>query len=665
MTQAQTPSARSDSSRTTGGKRRAPLVDVVGARSKKTPAPVAASATPVAAGAFVRVPLDRLAVSPRNVRRVEPDGIEELAALIDSQGLLQPLVVTRNPADPERYEVEAGGRRLRALQRLVQAGRVAADAPVECRLIEAERALEASLAENSARQAMHPADQCEAFRALLDSGLPVERIAERFGVTVRAVQQRLRLANVAPDLVARFRAGELTLDQMQALALTDDHARQIAIMSALPAWHRDAWAIKQRIIEHEVPAGDPRALFVGVADYEAAGGAVRRDLFSERGDVYLSDAGLLDSLVVQRLEREAETVRADGWSWVEVRPRFDYAERSAFRVLPRIRRPKTEAEQTRIAALRARLNELGAALADTDDDAVAEGLEIQRDEAEEELDAAETDDPEEWSAEDRARSGAVVSMQHGELSIVFGLVKPTDKAGISSDTRAYQDKAQRTDGQAQAGLSSRLAQSLAAHRTAAIAATMLEVPRVALVFLAWRLTDELIGRGGTESSLIQIGTTDAMHDLVRQAPDLDASPAGQTLASARARWSAELPQEPAARLRWLADLPDATLVELLAWCTACTVDTGSPAVSARARGTDLLAEWVGLDAARWWRPSAEHFFALMTKAQIAQAVTDALDGDAAGPIIGMKKDAAAKHAEQLVAPTRWVPAPLRTQARKA
>ncbi|MEI7447774.1 MAG: ParB/RepB/Spo0J family partition protein, partial [Burkholderiales bacterium] len=422
----------------TSSKRRAPSAPATGARSKKIPTQAAASASPVVAGAFVRVPLDRLAVSPRNVRRVAPDGIEELAALIDSQGLLQPLVVTRNDSDPERFNVEAGGRRLRALQWLAQAGRIAPDAPVECRLIEAERALEASLAENSARQAMHPADQCEAFRALLDSGLPVERIAERFGVTVRAVQQRLRLANVAPDLVERFRAGELTLDQMQALALTDDHARQIAIMSALPAWHRDAWAIKQRIVEHEVHAGDPRALFVGVADYEAAGGKVRRDLFSERGDVYLSDAALLDSLVVKRLEREAETLRAEGWSWVEARPRFDYAERAAFRVLPRVRRPKTEAEQSRIAALRARLNELDAALADTDDDAVAEGLEAQRDEAEEALDAAEADDPEEWSADDRARAGAVVSMQHGELAVVCGLVRPSDDGGISSDARAYQ-----------------------------------------------------------------------------------------------------------------------------------------------------------------------------------------------------------------------------------
>jgi ParB family chromosome partitioning protein len=192
-----------------------------------------------------------------------------------------------------------------------------------------------------------------------------------------------------------------------------------------------------------------------------------------------------------------------------------------------------------------------------------------------------------------------------------------------------------------------------------MAATLLEVPRVALVFLAWRLTDELVGRSGSDSSLIQIRTTDSMHDLVRQAPDLEASTAGQALASARARWVSELPQEPAARLRWLADLPDATLVELLAWCTACTLDTGSAAVSARARGTDLLAEWVGLDAARWWRPSAEHFFGLMTKAQIAQAVGEALGSEAASPIAGMKKDAATKHAEQLVAPTRWVPATLR------
>jgi len=92
--------------------------------------------------------------------------------------------------------------------------------------------------------------------------------------------------------------------------------------------------------------------------------------------------------------------------------------------------------------------------------------------------------------------------------------------------------------------------------------------------------------------------------------------------------------------------------------TARTLDTGSAAQSARAKGTNLLGEWLGLDAARWWRPSAEHFFSLMTKAQISTAVGDALDDEAAAPIKSMKKDAAALHAEKLLAPTRWVPAEL-------
>ncbi|MCZ8107808.1 MAG: hypothetical protein O9972_59360 [Burkholderiales bacterium] len=55
----------------------------------------------------------------------------------------------------------------------------------------------------------------------------------------------------------------------------------------------------------------------------------------------------------------------------------------------------------------------------------------------------------------------------------------------------------------------------------------------------------------------------------------------------------------------------------------------------------------------------------MTKAQIAHVVGDALGSEAASSIASMKKDAAAKHAEHLVAPTRWVPAPLRRQDRSA
>jgi ParB family transcriptional regulator, chromosome partitioning protein len=64
---------------------------------------------------------------------------------------------------------------------------------------------ETSLAENVIRTNMHPADQFDAFRSLVDKGIGVEEVAARFGVTPTTVRQRLKLAHVAPRLPMRHR----------------------------------------------------------------------------------------------------------------------------------------------------------------------------------------------------------------------------------------------------------------------------------------------------------------------------------------------------------------------------------------------------------------------------------------------------------------------------
>ena len=101
----------------------------------------------------VHVPLRALSISPRNVRRTKPARIEELAALIKSQGLLQNLVVVEakptKGVDQVGYGVVGGGRRLRALQLLSRQGDIAEDFPVPCYVVPDAQAEEASVAENS------------------------------------------------------------------------------------------------------------------------------------------------------------------------------------------------------------------------------------------------------------------------------------------------------------------------------------------------------------------------------------------------------------------------------------------------------------------------------------------------------------------------------------
>ena len=231
------------------------------------------------------IPLTRLFHSDANVRRTgKTEGINELAASIAAHGLRQNLNVLPR-ADGKGFEVVAGGRRLKALKQLARAGQLPKDAPIRCLVLaETDDAAEISLAENAVRTAMHPDDQFEAFRALIeDKAVPLEEVAARFGVTPAVVRQRLKLAKVSPQLRALYRKGEMTLDHVMALAISDDHAAQEAAWASLPEWNRDADALKAALTHDTVPGTDRLAIFVGIDAYVEAGGTVIRDLFSAEG----------------------------------------------------------------------------------------------------------------------------------------------------------------------------------------------------------------------------------------------------------------------------------------------------------------------------------------------------------------------------------------------
>ena len=76
---------------------------------------------------------------------------------------------------------------------------------------------------------MDPSDQVVAFARLAASGVTVATIAARFGVSERTVEQRLRLGNVAPELIEAYRAEVIDLKTLMAFAVTTDHARQRAV----------------------------------------------------------------------------------------------------------------------------------------------------------------------------------------------------------------------------------------------------------------------------------------------------------------------------------------------------------------------------------------------------------------------------------------------------
>jgi ParB family chromosome partitioning protein len=119
---------------------------------------------------------------------------------------------------------------------------------------------------------MHPADQFIAFHDLVVNGLGVYDVAARFGVSPLFVRQRLKLANVAPRFIKAYHAGDMQLEQLEALAITDyQQAQEQAWERARHDWERSAHNLRSLLTEKHVSASDRRARFVGVEAYVAAG----------------------------------------------------------------------------------------------------------------------------------------------------------------------------------------------------------------------------------------------------------------------------------------------------------------------------------------------------------------------------------------------------------
>ncbi|HKT85600.1 MAG TPA: ParB/Srx family N-terminal domain-containing protein [Novosphingobium sp.] len=240
------------------------------------------------------IPLDRLMLSSLNVRRTERDAdIAALAENIAARGLKQNLVVipahfmTGESQSSKQggkgwegmYEVIAGGRRFQAMSLLVETDRLPADHPVPCMVEQREEASETSLSENLHRVAMNPADELDAFRAIVDDARErrpeedaVAYCARRFGVAVKHVQGRLRLASLAPEVLEALRGETLSLN-------------------------------------------DGMAKFVGLEAYLEAGGRIEVEMFmGADGEQRIADIKLLEKLAWEKAEPMVPpAAKADGF----------------------------------------------------------------------------------------------------------------------------------------------------------------------------------------------------------------------------------------------------------------------------------------------------------------------------------------------------------------
>jgi ParB family chromosome partitioning protein len=154
----------------------------------------------------------------------------------------------------------------------------------------------------------------------VDGGADAEAVARRFGATVRHVQGRLRLADLAEPIFAALAAGEITLDVAQAYGSTGDRERQAAAWERLStSWQADnPQAIRRAIAEESLSADHPIARFLGEAEYVACGGRIERDLFAAEGEGRWLDGDLAMDLAAKKLAHEAEVAELGSkLAWVK------------------------------------------------------------------------------------------------------------------------------------------------------------------------------------------------------------------------------------------------------------------------------------------------------------------------------------------------------------
>ncbi|MBZ9975520.1 ParB/RepB/Spo0J family partition protein [Mesorhizobium sp. BR-1-1-10] len=562
-------------------------------------------------GGLQLISLSLLKPSNANVRKTGRDeGLAALAASIEAHGLRQNLNVR---ADGDTYEVIAGGRRLAALTMLVEQGKVPADYPVPCLVLNAlEDAEEISLAENELRIAMHPADQFVAFKTLADKGTSNEDIAARFGITPAVVTRRLKLASVSPAIIESYRQGQLSLEEIMAFTLSTDHKQQERVWRELAEdGDLQAWRIKRELTEGMVEASRGKmAKFVGLDAYEAAGGVVFRDLFSRDDDAYMQDADLLKRLYDEKVEEAVALVEAEGWAWVEYWEDTNY-DRSFDSVRPE---------------------------PDEDEDGDAE--EMDEDEEIEDTSVEFTDD-------EKARSGAIVSLSwSGDLNIRRGLVERK---------RGKQPEDEVSSGPAPE-FSAPMTTTLTQHRTAAIRMELVNQPAIALRSLAHCLVGKLL-MGGYSWQLSSCLSIDPKHhELDVEGPE--ESRAHAELKAVIDGWKQKLPAEKADLWKWMVEQPDETVQELTVLCTALTAFDVSQ--RAELKGSKELVDALGLDMHDWWAPSLDGFISRMKKSELARMVREVGMDDEAKRIESMKKADAVTTAYRALDGRRWIPATLRT-----
>lgn len=598
------------------------------------------------------IPLKKLVPSPRNVRKSNDVLADlQLRADIAARGLLQNLVVRKGKRG--KFEVEAGGRRLAALQALAEEGTLPENHEVTCLVIEGEESegREASLAENFQRLAMNPADEAQAFAAIIEAGATTEDVARRFGLTVRFVEGRLRLASLASCVFEALAEGTITLDMAKAYGAISDVERHAHVYAEL----QDAWyqitpdTIRRMVLDATVRGCDPRAVLVGRDAYIGAGGRIERELFDDDASESWIDVALLEDLAHKAMEEAAaRTAQEQGLAWV--RPTLgSYVSHDLVEGLSRLPSepaPMTEAEAQELGELEADYDRVAAVLEDEDSDqdevARAEKELVVIDRAMRAL----NDRPPALPDDLKVEAGAfLVLSRNGEPILVPQFYTETEVIADEGVIEAVEKS--ETPKPKGSSLSQRLLDELAMQRRDILAIHLANDPALALDFMVFTLADADGHDWRAKKASTLIGSVESGPVAGFEAKDAPASAAlAEFAGSLDESWrSGESDVERFTRFRalsddarsaWLGHVVSRTLVASL----ACDGERSVPM-------HETLGSLLEIETAHWWRPTAANYFDRVAMARTLEALDAAGGPELASRYTASKKAELASAAERI------------------
>jgi ParB family chromosome partitioning protein len=283
---------------------------------------------------------------------------------------------------------------------------------------------------------------------------------------------------------------------------------------------------------------------------------------------------------------------------------------------------------------------------------------------------------ESYLPENLSRAGAIISLNpEGSLRVDRGLIKPEDvpqpseadqaespgdntpapsTTGITPAPRASNG----SDTENGKPVSSQLVENLTAHRTMALQECLAEKPEAALMAIVHALALRVFFRQEFRGDSC-LGLEAKIADPATFAPTLHESRAAQALARRHEEWARRMPAARAELWEWMVGQDSETLLALLAYCAARTVDAVHRSCERGSPHADQLAALVHLDMADWWAATRESYFSHVSKAQIVEAVREGASEKKADGLAGLKKDPMIEHAERLLSDTRWLPEILR------